>query len=135
MPRGYVPLLLLLAALWGASYLFIKVGVRELEPAGRGVEVDVGAEPGAPDPLEAIRVVAAEVARYSEKLATLPRWLVVNKIDLVAPAEREKTVNAIAGGLGWTGPVFAVSAATGEGTKELCRAVVDYLKASPSRGH
>ena len=33
MPRGYVPLLLLLAALWGASYLFIKVGVRELEPA------------------------------------------------------------------------------------------------------
>jgi drug/metabolite transporter (DMT)-like permease len=32
MPRGYVPLLLLLAALWGASYLFIKVGVRELEP-------------------------------------------------------------------------------------------------------
>jgi drug/metabolite transporter (DMT)-like permease len=32
MPRGYVPLLLLLAALWGASYLFIKIGVRELEP-------------------------------------------------------------------------------------------------------
>jgi drug/metabolite transporter (DMT)-like permease len=31
--RGYVPLLLLLAALWGASYLFIKVAVGELEPA------------------------------------------------------------------------------------------------------
>jgi len=31
--RGYVPLLLLLAAIWGASFMFIKVGVRELTPA------------------------------------------------------------------------------------------------------
>jgi drug/metabolite transporter (DMT)-like permease len=30
--RRYVPLLLTLSALWGASYLFIKVGVRELAP-------------------------------------------------------------------------------------------------------
>lgn len=30
--RGYIPLLLLLSFLWGASYLFIKVGVRDLEP-------------------------------------------------------------------------------------------------------
>jgi GTP-binding protein len=93
--------------------------------------VDVGAEPGALDPIEAIRMVTAELARYSEKLATLPRWLVVNKIDLVAPDARERTVAAISRELGWTGPVFAVSAATGEGTKELCRAIVDYLKSSP----
>jgi len=96
--------------------------------------VDVGAEPGALDPLEAIRVVAAELARYSEKLATLPRWLVINKIDLVARDERARKVDEIASGLGWEGPVFAVSAATGEGTKELSRAVADYLKASPLRG-
>jgi len=31
--RGYVTLLLLLSAVWGASYLFIKVGVRDFEPA------------------------------------------------------------------------------------------------------
>jgi drug/metabolite transporter (DMT)-like permease len=31
--RAYVPLLLVLAAIWGASYLFIKVAVRDLEPA------------------------------------------------------------------------------------------------------
>jgi drug/metabolite transporter (DMT)-like permease len=30
--RRYVPLLLSLSALWGASYLFIKVGVRDLAP-------------------------------------------------------------------------------------------------------
>ncbi len=33
VPRGYLPLLVLLGALWGASYLFIKIGLRELEPA------------------------------------------------------------------------------------------------------
>jgi drug/metabolite transporter (DMT)-like permease len=31
--RGYVPLLLIVAGIWGASYLFIKVAVREIEPA------------------------------------------------------------------------------------------------------
>jgi drug/metabolite transporter (DMT)-like permease len=31
--RGYVPLLLLVSGLWGASYLFIKVGVEEMEPS------------------------------------------------------------------------------------------------------
>ncbi len=97
--------------------------------------VDVGAEPGALPPVETFRMVTTELARYSEKLATLPRWLVVNKIDLVPADERERIVREIASGLGWTGPVFAVSAATGEGTKELCRAVADYLKASPSRAH
>src|SRR5215218_7289973 len=30
--RGYVPLLLLLAAIWGASFMFIKIAVDELEP-------------------------------------------------------------------------------------------------------
>ncbi len=33
MVRGYLPRLFLLAALWGSSYLFIKVGVDDLEPS------------------------------------------------------------------------------------------------------
>ena len=33
MTRSYAPLLFFLAAIWGASYLFIKVGVRDFEPA------------------------------------------------------------------------------------------------------
>ena len=33
MTRGYVPLMLLIAAIWGASYLFIKVAVDEMSPA------------------------------------------------------------------------------------------------------
>jgi len=33
--------------------------------------------------------------------------------------------------LGWTGPVFLVSALTGDGTRELCQAVMVYLEAHP----
>jgi drug/metabolite transporter (DMT)-like permease len=33
MGRSYVPLLLLLSAIWGSSYMFIKVGVRDFSPA------------------------------------------------------------------------------------------------------
>ncbi len=32
MSRAYGPLLLVLAAIWGSSYLFIKVGVRDFQP-------------------------------------------------------------------------------------------------------
>ena len=33
MSQRYLPPVLLLAAIWGASYLFIKVGVRDFQPA------------------------------------------------------------------------------------------------------
>ena len=32
MGRRYLPLLLALSAIWGSSYMFIKVAVREIEP-------------------------------------------------------------------------------------------------------
>jgi drug/metabolite transporter (DMT)-like permease len=32
MARGYVPLLAIVAAIWGSSYMFIKVAVEEIEP-------------------------------------------------------------------------------------------------------
>jgi len=93
--------------------------------------VDVGADPGTEDPVESIRAVSDELGRYSERLAALPRWLVINKIDLIEPAQRQEVIDRIVGQLGWQGPVFAISAATGEGTKALCQKIVEFLKASP----
>jgi GTP-binding protein len=55
---------------------------------------------------------------------------VVNKIDLLAPDQRDAAVAAIVAGLEWQGPVFAISAATGEGTDALCRAIIDYLRSA-----
>jgi GTP-binding protein len=94
--------------------------------------VDVGAAPESTDPIEAIRAVAGEVSRYSEKLWDLPRWLVVNKIDLLARDERDQVIRGIVDALGWDGPVFAISAATGEGTKALSEKIAGYLKTLPS---
>jgi GTP-binding protein len=96
--------------------------------------VDVGAAPESADPVEAIRTVATEVGRYSEQLATLPRWLVINKIDLVAPDQRDAEVTEIVRRLDWQGPVFAISAATGEGTDELCREILRFLRSKKSEG-
>jgi GTP-binding protein len=78
--------------------------------------------------------VATEVGRYSEQLATLPRWLVINKIDLVAPDQRDAEVTEIVRRLDWQGPVFAISAATGEGTDELCREILRFLRSKKSEG-
>ena len=93
--------------------------------------VDIGAEPSALDPAEAMRMIAEEVGRYSEKLAELPRWLVVNKIDLVPEDQRDELIAGITESIAWEGPVFAVSAATGEGTEALCRKVAEFLRPSP----
>jgi GTP-binding protein len=93
--------------------------------------VDVGVEPEVTDPVEAILMVSGELKRYSEKLAKLPRWLVINKIDLIPPEGHERAVAAIVENLDWKGPVFAISAVTGEGTTELCRAIAEFLRTSP----
>jgi GTP-binding protein len=94
--------------------------------------VDIGATPDATDPVAAIRAVAGELGRYSERLEALPRWLVINKIDLVAASERDAVIQLIVAELGWTGPVFAISAATGEGTKALSEKIAEALKTLPS---
>jgi len=89
--------------------------------------VDAGGGPESGDPVDAIRTVAAELGHYSERLASLPRWLVINKIDLIPPDRREAVVADIVARFDWQGRVFAISAATGEGTGELCRAIARFL--------
>jgi GTP-binding protein len=95
--------------------------------------VDVGASPEAADPVEALRTVAAELGHYSTKLVELPRWLVVNKIDLLAPEDRDAAVARIVEAFDWQAPVFAVSAVTGEGSKALSRELARFLESEKKR--
>jgi GTP-binding protein len=80
------------------------------------------------DPAAVAAAIAEEVARYSRALAERPRWLVLNKMDLVVEDERKRIVEDIPKRLNWTGPVFAISALSGEGLSELTFAVADYLE-------
>ena len=80
------------------------------------------------DPVEQARTIVAELAKYSPELAARPRWLVLNKIDLLPPGERDAVCDRIVAELGWSGPVFRISAATGEGTEALVHAIMQHLE-------
>ncbi|MBA2780588.1 Obg family GTPase CgtA [Billgrantia kenyensis] len=79
------------------------------------------------DPIEAAQAIAHELEQFSPTLAERPRWLVINKLDLVPEEEREARVAAIVEGLAWEGPVYRISAISGEGTDALVQAAHRWL--------
>lgn len=79
------------------------------------------------DPAEAARAIAEELEQFSPTLSERPRWLVLNKLDLVPEEEREARVQAIVSELGWEGPVFRISAISSTGTDELVQAAHRWL--------
>ncbi|MGL4186118.1 MAG: GTPase, partial [Thiotrichaceae bacterium] len=79
------------------------------------------------EPVKAIHTIETELEKYSDELAQYPRWLVLNKIDVLPVEEREKRCQEIVDALNWTAPVFRISAATGEGTQDLCFQIMQYL--------
>jgi GTP-binding protein len=80
------------------------------------------------DPVRDARAIAAELRKYDERLYRKPRWLVLNKIDLVPKDERSALVGEFRRRLRTKSPVFAVSAATGEGCRELAAEVARFLQ-------
>lgn len=80
------------------------------------------------DPVDNAKKIVAELEGFSPELAAKPRWLVLNKIDLLLEEERDEVCQNILDGLDWQGPVFRISAATGEGTRELSYAIMNYIE-------
>jgi GTP-binding protein len=79
------------------------------------------------DPVAQARAIVTELKKYDPSLAAKPRWLVLNKIDMVPAAERAARVREFLRRFRWKGPVFEVSALTREGLDPLVRAVYDHL--------
>ena len=90
--------------------------------------VDIAPPDPEADPARDARMLVAELKKFSRELAAKPRWLVLNKRDLLPPAEAEKRARAIVRRLRWRGPHYLISGATGEGTRELCGAVMTLLE-------
>ncbi len=80
------------------------------------------------DPVRDTRAIVRELKKFSPDLADKPRWLVLNKRDLLPDAEAEKKARAILRALRFKGPHFLISAATGAGTRELSDAVMRFLE-------
>ena len=80
------------------------------------------------DPVADARKIVAELKKFSPELARRERWLVLNKMDLLPPAEAEKRCKEIVRRLRWKCPVYRISGATHQGTEELCRDVMRRLE-------
>ena len=80
------------------------------------------------DPVDAVRALERELEKFSTELAEKSRWLVINKIDLLDDETLALMKQDLLEKLGWTGPVFEVSAATGEGTERLAQAIMRELE-------
>jgi GTP-binding protein len=95
--------------------------------------VDIAPPDPDADPVKDARAIIKELKKYSAELAAKPRWLVLNKSDLLPPEEAEARAKDIARRLRHKGPRFLISGATGEGTRELCEAVMRQLEAEPAK--
>jgi GTP-binding protein len=80
------------------------------------------------DPVKDAKAIVKELKKYDAELYRKPRWLVLNKADLLPDETREKTVRAFLRRLGWKGKTFTISALTGEGCRELTYAIMDHLE-------
>jgi len=87
------------------------------------------------NPADVVRAIASELGNFSAELAEKSRWLVINKIDLLADAELGEARKQLLDELSWEGPVFEVSAATGEGTDALAQAVMRELEDEVVQDH
>lgn len=72
------------------------------------------------DPIESAKTILNELAAYNPDLLDKPRWLVLNKIDMIPDdEERHARIQSIINGLNWQGAVYQISAIRSEGTKQL----------------
>ena len=90
--------------------------------------VDVAPFDPSTDPVAEARAIVNELRKYDEALYGKPRWLALNKADLVPAAERAAVTQKFIADFGWEGRSFIISALTGEGCKELTYAIMEYLE-------
>jgi GTP-binding protein len=80
------------------------------------------------DPAGEVKALANELKKYDAALAKKPRWLVMNKADLLAPAEAKKRAAALVKKLRWTKPWFLIAGINGEGCRDLTFRIMEHLE-------
>ena len=76
-----------------------------------------------------VRRIVRELEKFGGDLAERERWLVLNKVDLLDDEELAMRRQSLREALRWEGPVYCVSAATGEGTQVLMYDLMRRLEA------
>jgi GTP-binding protein len=89
--------------------------------------VDLAPNDSDADPVHDARAIVQELKKYDEALYQKPRWLVLNKLDLIPEDERAKRIKDFIKKFGWKGEVFSISAINGEGCKALIHRIMEHL--------
>jgi GTP-binding protein len=92
--------------------------------------VDMAPFDDAVDPVAQVKAIVEELRKYDPALHAKPRWLVLNKLDVVPVDERPRRVKDVLRRLKWKAPVFEISALTREGCEPLMRAVYEHVAAT-----
>ena len=111
----------------GLGHLFLRhlqrtrllLHVVDLAPFDEGV-----------DPVAQAKAIVGELKKYDAALYEKPRWLVLNKLDMIPLEERAAKVKDFVKRLKFKGPVFEISALTREGCEHLVQAIYQQVKAA-----
>lgn len=80
------------------------------------------------DPAVRAKAIVRELENYNPELATLERWLVLNKVDVLPTEEADVRCNQIVSAMGWQGPVFKISGLHRQGTQAISYAIMKKLE-------
>jgi GTP-binding protein len=79
------------------------------------------------DPVAQAKAIVEELRKYDPELHKKPRWLVLNKLDMVPEAERAGRVKDFIKRFKWKGPVFEISALARQGCEPLVQAIYGHV--------
>ena len=103
----------------GLGHLFLRHLSRTIDAAPFNEETD---------PVQEAKALVLELEKYDPALAAKPRWIVLNKIDLVEEADRDALIERYRSELAANGePIFVISAATRQGCEELVKALAQRI--------
>ena len=86
------------------------------------------------DPVESAQKILLELEKFNPAMLEEPRWLVLNKTDLLPREETEVICRDIIERLDWKGPFYEISAISGDGTRELVFDIMNHLEESSKNG-
>ncbi len=89
--------------------------------------VDMAPFDDAVDPVAQAKAIVKELKKYDPALHAKPRWLVLNKLDMVPAEDRESRVKDFVKRFRHKGPVFEISALTREGCELLVQKIFQHI--------
>lgn len=92
--------------------------------------IDVAPLDAHQDPVEDAKKILHELENYDQALFEKPRWLVLNKLDLLDDDEQQARCEQIIKGLAWKGPVYKISAINKTGVQQLCYDIMELMEKS-----